>query len=294
MYQPRYKIYSDGSHYIAYVPSKGKFKHGKHREKDFVDNYFEIVYADAVKQGLKPKKLLSYIIDCFIGTFGEDVDFTEYIEKNIERKKNNLFCRKKLFYRKAYLNKWNYFVTITYDNKKHTAMSFRRSLKKCLSNLHTRNGYCYMGVFELSPSGRLHFHAIMHIPKGNDVGKYALRKDYSITDHKMQIANVNTFFFNRFGRNDFRALDPIELKMGNTIRYLLKYIGKSNERIMYSRGVASFLEMELPQSDIACSIYGFVMRYVLFDDVINSDNNTRNVKCRKWVQSSFLTDKPRA
>lgn len=292
MYKNHYRVYSDGSHYIAYSPSVGKGG-GERRKKDFIDNYFEMVYLDTIKQGLKPKAQFDYILNNFVGSFGEEQDFSEYIERNIERKKNNLFCRKKLFYRKAYLNKWNYFVTITYNDKKHTASSFRRKLKKCLSNLHTRYGYMYMGVFELSPNGRLHFHALMYIPKGMDLGYYNIKRDYSICDHKMQNANQNSFFLNKFGRNDFREFDPMELKLGNTISYLLKYLEKSGERVMYSRGIAAFLEMELPSSDIACSIVGLVMRYVLFDDVINSENNTHIDRARAWTPSTFLTDKPK-
>lgn len=291
MVQTTYRIYSDGSHYIAYERGKGKDNSGKRKEKTILDDFFEIVYLDTIKQGLKPKAQFAYIMDCFVGSFGEDEDFTDFITQNIERKQKNLHSRKKLFKRKAYLNKWNYFVTITYDDKKHTAESFRRKLKKCLSNLHTRRGYCYMGVFEFSPSGRLHFHALMFIPKGNDIGTYEIKEDYSITDHKMQTANQNSFFLDKFGRNDFREFEPLELKVGNTINYLLKYIGKSNERICYSRGIAAYLEMELPSSDLACDIAGFVVRYVLYDDVINSSDNTKINKYRKWTQMGYLSDK---
>lgn len=291
MSQKLYRIYSDGSHYIAYERAYGNKNPSKHKDKDYMDNFFEFIYLNSLKQGLKPKQQQEYIKNCFVGSFGEEEDFTDFIIKNIERKQKNLYSRKKLFKRKAYLNKWNYFVTITYDDKKHTAETFRKKLRKCLSNLHTRHGYCYMGVFEYAPkTGRLHFHALMFIPKGNDIGTYKIIEDYSITDHKMQKANQNSFFLDKFGRNDFREFEPLELKVGNTINYLLKYIGKSNERVCYSRGIAAYLEMELPGSDLACDIAGFVVRYVLYDDVINSDDNIKIKKYRKWQQMHFISN----
>ena len=64
------------------------------------------------------------------------------------------------------MNRWNYFVTFTYDPKKHTAESFNKKLRKCLSNLHTRRGWKYMGVFEEGfENGTLHFQALLYVPK---------------------------------------------------------------------------------------------------------------------------------
>lgn len=36
------------------------------------------------------------------------------------------------------MQRWNYFVTLTCDPKKHTIESFREKLRKRLSILHTR------------------------------------------------------------------------------------------------------------------------------------------------------------
>lgn len=57
-------------------------------------------------------------------------------------------------------------MTITYDDSKHDEETFRSKLKKCLSNFHSRYCWRYMGVFERSPSGRLHFHGLFWIPGG--------------------------------------------------------------------------------------------------------------------------------
>ena len=58
----------------------------------------------------------------------------------------------------------------------------------------------------------------------------------SMLSGKMTITRINTFFENGFGRNDFRPVNEKEITHGNTINYLLKYISKSGEKIVYSRG----------------------------------------------------------
>lgn len=49
----------------------------------------------------------------------------------------------------------------------------------------------------------------------------------------------------------------------------MKYIGKTNERIVYSRGVPDMIAKELPDSDLAAPMWDFVKKYVLFDDVVD-------------------------
>ena len=57
-------------------------------------------------------------------------------------------------------------------------------------------------------------------------------KDYSTKDHRMQTAHQNTYFLERYGRNDFQALgSPTEVQ--HSLGYLMKYIEKSGERLIY-------------------------------------------------------------
>ena len=44
------------------------------------------------------------------------------------------------------------------------------------------------------------------------------------------------FFDENFGRSDFQELNPILLKRGGKIKYLIKYIVKTGKKIVYSRG----------------------------------------------------------
>ena len=128
-----------------------------------------------------------------------------------------------------------------------------------------------MGVFERAPeTGRLHFHALMFIPENEMVGGIRRVRDYSTKEKKMQLSFSNTFFETAFGRNDFKPLSRIEMRFGNVLSYITKYLMKTGERIVYSRGIASEIIKKLKPQDFACQYYDFVAKFVLFDDVLES------------------------
>ncbi len=203
----------------------------------------------------------------------------EQIELYIRRKEKSIFSRTDRFRKKALNNDWNYFVTLTYDDRKHDENTFKTKLKKCLANLHTRYGYRYMGVFERSKVGRLHFHALMFIPKGEMRGEIKTIKDYATEDKRMRVAHVNTFFEKQFGRNDFIQINSKKLMKDNTINYLLKYIAKSDEPIFYSRGIATYHYLDLTEEDVICSFGDFIKKYVIFDEVIEDESKILKMRC---------------
>ena len=269
-----YKVYNDGGHYVAkwidcsYTQFRLKHREVRHKE---LNKLFDCYYDEGLQSGLRKVALENYLADKIADKYdGKGADVYEYVRKRIKGRYHNVLARKKRFKRKAALNKWNYFVTFTYDDEKVNEMEFERKLRKCLSNLHTRHRWRYMGAFERAPeTGRLHFHGIFYIPEGQMVGKIYEKRDYSTAQHDMQQIDCNTFFERRFGRNDFEELNEMELRKGNTIDYILKYIGKSNEKIFYSRGIATDFVTELKVTDLACEIDGFFRRYVVFDDAID-------------------------
>lgn len=266
------KIYHDGHHFVAHKIQKGKTGTRSKREKTDLDNLFDLLYFNGVQQNLRFKQMVDFIINELSESYCLDrsEELLTYVENKVKRKLNNLHKRKDRFRRKANLNKWNYFCTFTFDDKLHTPATFKKKLKKCLSNLHTRRGWKYMGVFELSPvNKRLHFHCIMYIPKGEMVGEIFKKQDYSLSEHKMQTANVNTFFLNAFGRNDMTEIQTNEM----TINYILKYIEKTGEKIVYSRGVASEIIKEVSRDDIVAEFEDFILKMVLFDDTIDIDKD---------------------
>ncbi len=297
----KYKIYHDGSHYVATKYYRSQTVHtGNSKSPADIDIAFDSLYAEATKRGLRDSKidksLTNFIRSKISLLFPNYPDLDDFIADKIRRKKHNLAVRKKRFRRKAYLNKWNYFVTLTYDDKKQTAETFRVKLRKCLSNLHTRHGWRYMGVFECAPdTGRLHFHCLIYVPDGEMVGNIAENRDYSTAQGKMQTTYINDFFAERFGRNDFMQLSESELKHGHTLEYILKYIGKSNERIIYSRGIPTEIYKRLTDSDIVTDFVDYVTKYVLFDDVVDWTQDILRLKnYRQMTIIDLLCNPPKA
>ena len=189
-----------------------------------------------------------------------------YVEANLRRKKRNLICRRIRFTRKANLQEFNYFVTFTYDGKIHTEESFKRGLTKCLQNLHTRKGWKYMGVWERSPKKkRLHFHGLLYIPDGMMVGELFEKNDYNLNSHRRQITVQNTFFNKKFGRCDFELIEH-KNGLGSAMAYIMKYIEKSGEKIVYSRGLPQFFISDIMDDDVVTTIGMEDKKLLLFDD----------------------------
>lgn len=175
-----------------------------------------------------------------------------YVNENIERKLRNLIARRIRLTRKANLQEFNYFVTFTYDGKLHTEDSFRKGLKNCLRHLVERKQWKYIGVWERSPEKqRLHFHGIFYIPEGTMPGMLLDVNDYNFNTHNRQITHQNTYFNERFGRSDFELIDDMD-KLGDVLVYIMKYIEKSGEKIVYSKGLPQFFISDVMDEDIIC------------------------------------------
>lgn len=271
-----YKIYSDGGHYIAQPVLKNnkKVKRSSHKRDD-VDIAFDSLYRSAKSVGLKDFNLRKTLNAQLTALFPYHPDMGEYVVKKIDNAKRNFWKREKRFRRKAYLNKWNFFVTFTYDDKKQNEETFRKKLRRCLSNLHTRRGWRYMGVFERAPdTGRLHFHGVFYVPEGEMLGVLTQKTDYSAKMKRLQLRDENSFFEKKFGRNDFEALSDAAIKRGQALKYILKYLDKTGERIVYSRGISTEICKEVSANDIVTELKGdFCRKYILFDDVISWDRD---------------------
>ena len=263
-----------------------------------LDILFDDLFTQAYNKGLRDKKMekpmSDYIYDGLRTLFSEEEIAEVNIPERAKRKMNNLYHRKKRFRRKAYLNKWNFFVTFTYDDKKHDEETFRRKLRRCLSNLHTRRGWRYMGVFERAPeTGRLHFHGLLYVPAGEMLGKCEEKTDYSTAQGQMQTRNENSFFARWYGRNDFEEITQSQLETGDSVEYILKYIGKTNERIVYSRGIPTQICMKLSANDIITEMTNdFVLKYVVFDDVLNWERDILRYRFNKQMSITDLLCNP--
>lgn len=163
----------------------------------------------------------------------------------------------------------------------HTEESFKKGLKNCLGHFHSRKGWKYVGVWERSPKKkRLHFHGIFHIPDGTMPGMMMEVNDYSFSTRKRQITRQNSYFNERFGRSDF---EPIEDKrmLGGAIAYIVKYLEKTGEKIVYSKGLPQFFVSDIMEEDVACPFGLEDKKLLLFDDFVCWDEGVSMGKVSK-------------
>ena len=287
VHHKKYMVFHDGSHYVARLRHKAIFSSHKSRFTTPLDRMFTYAFKLAMENNIKKDKIFTYIKNIVLSNFTAEntKELDNYLTARIKRQYLNMHKRKQRFIRKANLNRWNYFITFTYDDKKQTEESFRLKLKRCLSNLHTRRGWRIMGRFENAPdTKRLHFHCLAYIPDGQMIGEIKEIRDYSTAQRKMQKSYSNTFFADTFGRNDFKSISKVQ----RTVLYILKYIEKSDEKMFCSRGILDEIPMDIEDRDIACTYVDFFHHYVLFDDSIDFEMDIMHYK-RKQV-SMFDTN----
>lgn len=198
--------------------------------------------------------------------FKSDEEARLFVELNFERKRKNLIARRIRMTRKANLQNFDYFVTFTFDDKKHTEYSFRKKMRNCLSLLSSRKGWKYIGVWERSPEKkRLHFHGVFDIPQGMMPGYFIQVKDYNFKNHRRQTTNQNTYFLEKFGRNDFEKIED-NARVGDALAYIMKYMEKSEEKIVYSKGMPQYFITDIMDEDIVCTVGMEDQKLLLFDD----------------------------
>lgn len=265
------KVYHDGSHYIAMPPEnfprhrrKYKPKPKKEETPDSPKAKFETAYTES--QSLPKRERKKFIAEKLKDTFHDKEKTGAFIESNIERKKNNSAKRRVRLMRKMYLQSWNFFVTFTFSDELHTEETFKEKLRNTLKHMVARKGWKYIGVWERSPEKqRLHFHGIFYIPPNGMIGELVEVKDYSTKQHRVQTTYQNTHFQKYFGRNDFKELGRQEDVM-QSVRYLLKYIEKSNERLVYGGKLPTYFVSDILDEDIICPYGVDDRKAILFDN----------------------------
>lgn len=234
--------------------------------KELFDELY-LKYSDLKKSERKKR-----IVDEMLPYFKNREICRTYVETNFDRKLRNLIARRVRMCRKANLANFNYFCTFTYDNDLHSEESFKKKLKACFRNLCYRKNWKYMGVWERAPkTNRLHFHGLFSIPDGSMQGEIIVVRDYDTKGHKMQESFQSTFFNKKFGRSDFKVIDEYDNKLGNAIAYLMKYIEKTGEKIVYSKGLPQYFISDIMENDIVCRIGQEERKLLLFDDFMCLD-----------------------
>lgn len=128
------KVYNDGSHYIAIPHTQQNWKKRKNKSMQSIKEMeqkqtFEKIYNENKDKPKKEKieKIKSELKE----SFNNEEQLKNFVNANLERKKRNLIEKRKRLYRKAYLQKWSYFCTFTYDSGKLTEKEFRKKLSEC-------------------------------------------------------------------------------------------------------------------------------------------------------------------
>lgn len=273
------KVYYDGSHYIG-IPQEN-FPHGKGIKKQSkaetppeqmeLKEKYETAYRES--QSLPYRERKKFIDERMKAEIADDTERKAFVEQNIERKKDNAAKRRIRLWRKVYTQgEWDYFVTFTFDSKKHTPESFERSLRNTLKHAVQRKGWKYIGVWERgSETNRLHFHGIFYIPENSMIGTLEQLTDYSTKLHRRQTTFSNTHFLKQFGRNDFKEICHRDLE--HLVNYILKYIEKSGERLVYGGDLPTYFKSSILSNDIACPIGVDDKKLLLFDNFTCIDEN---------------------
>ena len=97
------------------------------------------------------------------------------------------------------------------------------------------------------------------------IGEFIETKDYNTTKHQMQTAYQNTYFLERFGRNDFKPIASQD-DLYSCVTYLMKYMEKSGEKIVYSKNLPTFFVSDILPDDVICKFGREERKLILFDD----------------------------
>ena len=242
-------------------PEMVKERHISTRADEFLKWYRE-------SYGMKKKEQYAFIASKLAPYFESDEALHKYLDYKMECKRRSETARRIRCQRRAALHELSYFATFTYDDKKATEKEFEKRLLTALSNLASRKGWKYMGTWERGgDTDRLHFHAVLYIPEGKMVGKLELKRDYDVKKKRMVERMENSFFWDRFGRNKFELIDGTALTIGTAVSYIIKYIEKSDGRIICSKGLRTFIETDIDNDDVVAQLReDDDKKYLLFDD----------------------------
>lgn len=285
------KIYNDGSHYVAMPYKRDPFEEIDPSHKKPVNrvNYNDFAEIDLDSASLSDKISHAYYLferdynysmtlskSERMDFFAEELAFAfperekcdRFVQTNLNRRFKNFVYRKLRLLRKIALLKFDYFCTFTYDGSKMDETEFRKKFSYYLQNKATRSNWKYIGVWERSPDkNRLHFHCLLKAEENTIPGEFTKKRIWSSKVKRMRSVLENDYIRTRFGVNDFSPIDYEDPEdYTGCIDYLLKYIEKSGEKLVYSRGLYQYLVANIDDEDVVFTQYKPCLKMVLYDD----------------------------
>ena len=226
----------------------------------------EFKRLDEESKDMKVKAKKQYILRNIKRLFKNDKAAEYYVDMKLYNKWRAKHERRKRFMRKAFLNHFNYFATFTYDDAKHTEESFRKKLMVYLRRLCTRHDWRYMGVWERGgETDRLHFHALVLVPEGKMCGTLEKKTDFNFKTKRLRRTTQHSYFNEKFGRTDFEPIVENIMAYYSAIEYILKYVEKSGEKIVYSRKLPMYVISDINAEDVLCRVGVEGKKLVLWD-----------------------------
>ena len=204
-------------------------------------------------EGMSVKAKKAYILRGIKRLFKNDQAAEYYVDMKIYNQWRAVVERRKRFMRKAFLNKFNYFATFTYDDKKQTEETFAKRLKLCLNHFCNRHDWRDMGVWERGgDTNRLHFHALVKVPEGQLCGQLETKTDFNFNTKRLRKVTTHSYFDKRFGRSDFEKIVDNDMAYYAAVQYILKYVEKTGEKIVYSRKLPMYILSDINADDVLC------------------------------------------
>ena len=90
--------------------------------------------------------------------------------------------------------------------------------------------------------------------------------DYNFKAHRRVVTHQNSYFNEEFGRSDFEPLDVRSL--GSAIAYIVKYLEKTGEKIVYSKGLPQYFVSDVMDEDVVCPFGLEDKKLLLYDDFL--------------------------
>ena len=88
---------------------------------------------------------------------------------------------------------------------------------------------------------------------------------FSPIKKKVQHTIQNTYFNERFGRSDFKPVVDRRM-LGEAVAYLTKYMEKTGEKIVYSKGLPQYFISDILDEDVVCTIGQEDRKLLLYDN----------------------------